>query len=347
MTEYCCPFCFADGYLRKTIHWPQNHKGKCSFCLKENQPLLEPHELKMEFQPVVGLYVHGGTKPLAEQLGQDWAIWSVDIKKDAQIRLLDAICEETYSSGYYCLNDQKKLEQEAEEAWTDFTQEIKHRNRFFHSKDVFERLGLNVFEGFMDQFKLYSFPQTLYRARVNDDNIHTPFSLDEMKKPPVHLAKSGRANPLGISYLYTGTTKECAIHEVRPPIGSYVSVVEMKINDPSNVYIVDLRFQSATLSPFEIDELELLSKRIPFFKLLDKKMSQAILPTRSELDYLPIQFLCEFIKQQDVDGIAYKSVACQNEGYNIVFFSEDNVNFQSVKSYHIVRNTLSFEEKQF
>ncbi len=345
MSEYCCPYCFADGYLRKTINWPQNLKGNCSFCLKENQPLLEPHELKMDFQPVVDLYVHGGTKTLAEQLGQDWAIWSSKLKSDAQIRLLNAIFQKQFSKKHYCLRNLKKREREAIAGWKEFSQEIKYQNRFIHPEDIHNRLGLDILASFMNQIQLKKLPKALYRARINKDNYNRPLSLNKMGKPPVELAKNGRANPIGISYLYTGTTPKCAIHEVRPHIGAYVSVVDLRIKDPASIYIVDLRFQPGTISPFEIDELEKFSQIIPFLKILDTKMSQPISPMKSDLDYLPIQYLCEYIKQQKVDGIVYKSAACHGvKDYNIVFFSDEHIERNSVKCYHVLKNRIEFEK---
>ena len=167
-----------------------------------------------------------------------------------------------------------------------------------------------------------------------------------MGRPPAECAKNGRANPVGISYLYTGTTPKCAIHEVRPHIGAYVSVVDMSIKDPASIYLVDLRFQPGAISPFEIDELEKFSQIIPFLKILDTKMSQPISPMKSDLDYLPIQYLCEFIKQQDVDGIVYKSAACHNpKDYNIVFFSDEYVERNSVKCYRVLENKVVFVNK--
>lgn len=339
MDEFCCPLCFADGYLRKSIPWSKEQRGTCSFCLSKEQPLKAPHELQMEFQPVVDLYCQGKGISLAKQIGQDWAIWSERIKSNARSRLLDAICGKTVSKRQYHLNNQKELEQKARTTWNSFSEELKHRNRFIHSLDQIP--DLSVFERFMDQFRLGCLPEKLFRARINKDDAFTPFPIDEMKKPPITKAKSGRANPLGISYLYVSTTVSGAIHEVRPHIGAYVSVVEIHIKNPSAFYIVDLRFLDGTISPFGLDDLEAFSRERPLLKILDSEMSRAISPKRSELDYLPIQYLCESIKQQGADGIAYKSVAClDKDTYNLVFFLDDHIEYKNVECHYVSSNTI-------
>ena len=48
-------------------------------------------------------------------------------------------------------------------------------------------------------------------------------------KPLADRASDGRANPRGIPCLYLASLKETAVHEVRPWIGSYVSVAQFKL----------------------------------------------------------------------------------------------------------------------
>lgn len=48
-------------------------------------------------------------------------------------------------------------------------------------------------------------------------------------KPLRDKASEGRANPKGIPYLYLATTKEAPMSEVRPWIGSDISVGQFKL----------------------------------------------------------------------------------------------------------------------
>ena len=68
-------------------------------------------------------------------------------------------------------------------------------------------------------------------VRVNLDDRHYtyrdyPFQSDQMKEPPISWDVEGRANPRGISYLYVASKLNTAIGEVRPWIGSQISVGE-------------------------------------------------------------------------------------------------------------------------
>ncbi|GAE32812.1 hypothetical protein JCM9152_4381 [Halalkalibacter hemicellulosilyticusJCM 9152] len=110
-----------------------------------------------------------------------------------------------------------------EEGWASFKEELKHTNRFFPStkNDV-----LN--ESFNDVLKYRTTYLTkglnLYRARLGKQ------AIDKMKAPPVYLAKSGRANPHGISYLYCATDEPTCVAEIRPWKGANITVTELNLN---------------------------------------------------------------------------------------------------------------------
>ena len=56
-------------------------------------------------------------------------------------------------------------------------------------------------------------------------------------KPDPDKVSDGRANPRGIACLYVCTDYQTAILEIRPLIGSYVTIANMEIN--RNLEIVD------------------------------------------------------------------------------------------------------------
>ncbi|MCK4982551.1 MAG: RES family NAD+ phosphorylase [Victivallaceae bacterium] len=61
------------------------------------------------------------------------------------------------------------------------------------------------------------------------------------------------------------------------------------------------------------------------------------MPAEVGLEYLPTQYLCEFIKNQGFSGIAYKSAIDQshNSGFNIVFFDDSNLTISETTQYTI------------
>ena len=78
-----------------------------------------------------------------------------------------------------------------------------------------------------------------WREVEKDGKFHTvpsPFPKKRMKPDPDKVS-DGRANPRGIACLYVCTDYQTAILEIRPLIGSYVTIANMEIN--RNLEIVD------------------------------------------------------------------------------------------------------------
>ena len=75
-------------------------------------------------------------------------------------------------------------------------------------------------------------------------------------------------------------------------------------------------------------------------RLLGDELSRPVSTTDSELEYLPSQYICEFIKLENYDGILYKS-SVNNPGFNLVLFEEQSkVNCIGTKLYQV--NDVNF-----
>jgi hypothetical protein len=55
----------------------------------------------------------------------------------------------------------------------------------------------------------------LFRSRINDNGVITPFPKDKMGAPPTEWATAGRANPQGIPFLYLSDAPETTFYEIR------------------------------------------------------------------------------------------------------------------------------------
>jgi hypothetical protein len=143
---------------------------------------------------------------------------------------------------------------------------------------------------------------------------------------------NGRANPVGIPYLYVASTAKTAIAEVRGHKGEKVSVLEFEIRNDLNLF--DLRHPRETISPFEqIDDLEFLYKYMPYLELLEHELSKPVVPKKANLEYLASQYLCELIKQMNYHGIIYKSSI--DAGNNYVIFNDNRLKAGNIKEYSI------------
>jgi len=162
-----------------------------------------------------------------------------------------------------------------------------------------------------------------------------------MGKPPKNLVLNGRANPIGITYLYASSSIDTAISEVRGHKGEVVTVAEFQMK--SNLRLADLREPKSTISPFELNEdLELIYKNMPFLTLLGNELSKPIIPREANLEYLPSQYLCELLKDIGFHGIIYKSSI--SDGNNYVIFNDKELKAIKTYQYQIVDVTTKSEK---
>jgi hypothetical protein len=158
-----------------------------------------------------------------------------------------------------------------------------------------------------------------------------PFPPSRMK-PLVHEAAEGRANPKGIPYLYLATTKETAMAEVRPWIGSSISVGQFETKKDM-VLINCTNHHKGFVLYFEEPDAE--KKEQAVWSEIDKAFSEPVTLNDRVADYAPTQILAEFFKTNGFDGIFYKSSL--GEGSNVVLFDIESA---------ILVNCYLFEAKK-
>lgn len=60
-----------------------------------------------------------------------------------------------------------------------------------------------------------------------------------------------------------------------------------------------------------------------------------MLPQGAAIDYIPSQYICEFIKKSGFDGVIYRSSV--SDGMNLALFDPAKAVGNSVKDYNITR----------
>lgn len=313
---WCCAHCFGDSFLSLHIANSSATIGQCSYCQSNNVALIEPIELRDRFELLASVYVlDDGGKPLVDLLRSDWALFENENLQAASATLLildildnPRIARETFSVD-------ESARSAAVALWNELREELKHSNRFFPKTDIpLERLG-----GWLEY--LLQPPAQLsrewYRARISENS--DPFDLINMGSPPKKSASNGRANPVGIPYLYLASDKQTAISEVRPQTGHTVCVAKFELQ--GELKIIDLRHPRLTISPFYVeDEAELARLRadIGLLEKLGHELTRPVLQSAAAFDYIPSQFLCEFVKSKGWDGVMYRSSV--GDGINIALF---------------------------
>lgn len=322
---YCCPNCFNDIFLRNEIVAKSSTKGRCSFCLNNDVPIIDPSELRDLFNPVIDIYEESesGVR-LFKQIQNDWNIFLLE--EENQEKLLNNITSINTSLIYRPIYEQEK---QNIEQWESFREELKHSNRFFPNNaptiDTIRPFGKYLGKRF-NKGDFY-----FYRARIN--NFQEPIGIAQMGKPPANKSTNGRANPIGIPYLYVASTPETAIAEIRGHKNETISVAKFEIVE--NLEIADLRDPRTTVTPFGIDdeELELIYTNLPFLELLGEELSKPIIPREANLEYLPSQYLSEIFKHIGFHGIIYKSSV--SDGDNFVLFDDNKIKAIEVNQYQI------------
>lgn len=312
-----------------------NKKGTCSFCKSKNVTLISPEALTDYFNPLLEIYkkdING--QPVNELIQNDWAIFASSIPNRQQ-KLLNAITQDSKLSKVTFIPKYLKDEINIKK-WHSFTEELKHKNRFIPkgapTKELFEEFGR--FLGVIIKKETQKF----YRARINEEGKQ--FKLKEMDKPPATKVQNGRANPLGIPYLYVASTAETAIAEVRGHKGESVTVLEYNTKRDLDLY--DLREPKNTISPFEfLDEIEFIYAHMPYLTLLENELSKPVIPSKANLEYLSSQYLCEMIKQIGYHGIIYKSSIA--DGNNYVIFADNKLSKGQTCQYRITEMKFKTE----
>lgn len=257
------------------------------------------------------------------------------------------------------IDDPSKPEFASWSSYHVFSQHIRHDTRYVWKKEV---------QAFLDtviatlRHRDVNVPsgRLFFRARLGveyEDEVKEGVIIGRCPsgygpagmKPLQNAASEGRANPAGIPLLYLASTEQTAISEVRPWIGSEVSVAQLKTTRA--LRLLDLSRGHGKNSMAEITFPELFGeepitpekKESVVWMDIDNAFSEPI--TRSEVtaDYAPTQILAELFHSIGYDGIIYRSQFGSN-GYNIALFSLGDADVINCAPYRVSAVDIQFKE---
>ncbi len=349
---HCCEKCFKDSEIRAIIRG-QNTRGKCDFCHRDNVLIcdLEGNEyLKDNFESLLDVYtpinemVHNYPKEKADLLKNvlcsQWSIFN--LSPDYVYRFLITLLPEKYAeqpalfdtpigiSGSINTEYMNQYSILGTYQWEDFVTEIKERNRF-HTNIINKRVLDTILSATCKQYKAGS---TFYRARIWNDRYG--FDKDHMGAPPASKATAGRANPEGISCLYLADSVDTTLHETRAGVYDYATVAQFRLLQ--DIEVVNLAAIDK-ISPFQEIDCSLLAINLPHLRKIGYEISKPLRRHDSPLDYLPTQYISDYIKSAGFAGIEYKSTMCK-KGVNFAIFDETLFECIETESYDI--DSLSY-----
>jgi hypothetical protein len=329
----CCSNCFHDRWIEAFVARKSDTTGTCPHCGSENVLVIDPAELAEKFEGLLDAYsIRAGGAPLVKLLNEDWQLFALDDVKAA--RLLRDILGDAATHNYA---PRRGTTDDAAIRWAELKSELKNTNRFF-PKNAPDR---DQFASVIGELVSTDVPNELFRARIfKNERV---FELNDLRAPPADVATDGRANPVGIPYLYLASDVDTAISEVRPSKASRVAVAKFsRYGDP--LTFIDLSDPRGTLSPFAVDADRIGEVRasMDFLCALGKELSTPAAPHRANIDYLASQYLCELVKSIGYDGVIYTSSL--TSGRNFAVF--DPAAFEpkgTIDIYAVTSTDVTFE----
>lgn len=347
---HCCEKCFSSHYLISIIN-ADDRRGNCNFCNSLDVSLYSARELAPFFRSIISLYKidPSSDKNISESLKLDFkGILDVFDPKTEVNALLKTIFEDESDFTEEFFNSHVSLEKkdtflnqssEVQNIWEKFKMEIKFKNRY-HIENVIDLKKLETFFKHDSFVRIIKKGRIFYRCRISDKE---GYPIDQMGNPPTpELASAGRANPRGISYLYLTNDIKTSLYETRASLYDYASVGEFKAQE--DLKILNLRSIKDDPIPWsEAEAIEDFLIYIPFIQTLQREISLPIRKKDKTLDYIPTQYLSEYIKSMNYDGVEYKS-SIYSEGHNLAIFNPKKFECTHVSVHEI--KSISLEHQK-
>lgn len=232
-------------------------------------------------------------------------------------------------------NDQRRLEFRSWTSYRDFAQDVRNDRRYVWSHETRQFLDaiLSTRHG---RESTIPHGSTFWRAQVGVhyhprydsegkqyDEVPIGFSEERMK-PRTHRGSEGRANSAGIPVLYVASSVRTAISEVRPWIGSEISVARLKVI--RDLIAIDLSSGSGKSAMrcltwpqvFGDAPVDAETKERAVWMDVDNAFSQPITLEDHTGGYVPTQILSELFRDTGYDAVIYGSQF--DDGSNIAIF---------------------------
>ncbi len=347
--KFVCKNCFSDKELIGLII-SQGNIANCNCCGSSDVESIEFDELLDFFKELFENFQvknNGEGKSLISLIQGNWGFFS-DL--ECANKILNEALNKTDSE----ITNSEELVDFSDEIlenvnyWFILKEQLKWEKRYFTNiQKLTEDLG---WDSFFESKTNISNDTYYFRARLHQSPEEEIYPINEMSSPPPKFASAGRANPLGIPFLYLSDNEETVLYEVR---GSYLDEVSVAIFTKNEDYLNPDTNNEVRISDFtEIPTLyhsnsDVVRNKIKstlLKQLISRDLSKPMRRYDSELDYIPTQFICEFIKTfTNVQGIKFRS-SLHNTGSNLVLFNSDTMKCREVKKVRITKVQIKSKE---
>lgn len=317
-----CANCFNDEEIKQFIITSSTARTECDCCGQECETI-DLNEISDFFIEFLGLFVKdsNGTE-LVQLIQNDWNIFYSDV---CARKILSAIIDHEHFD--FSVDDKVIYTSEVQacfSVWEKLKSEVQEEKRYFSD------LGSFNWEVYIKSNAHIRKGTILYRARITPDG-RNKLKTNEMGCPPKERATAGRANPVGIPYLYLCNKIETTFYEVRAvyldrlSIGKFTVRRDLNIVDFSNKISL---FFTYTDSESNFSLVDIVKRKI-LFDQISADLSKPLRRFDTEIEYVPTQLICEYCKQNGADGIRFNSSLHQG-GTNVVLFNSLDATCTSV-----------------
>lgn len=365
-----CHNCIGDPVIKKRIIDLCEYAG-CSFC-KEKSISASIETVSKWVNSIYSQYYEPGSNEPIFSLGEDYGIeyrqtgeypeeiiaemlqTSEDISNNIVSHLNSLEAYECVTKGgtpmYQVDSCYVRISPSTDATlnWYNYSKLVMHSSRFMNQSAIaildliFKPLSSTVNHHAIHDIVPDSTESSVYRARIGFTKHERKRIVDDPQKelgiPPLANAKSGRMHSSGIPAFYGSFDRNTCIYEIRPPIGAFAISGEFRINEP--VTVIDLTKINSVH-----DEISIFDEKYPedeirksFFEQMAFEVSRPILPQHSELEYIPTQFLAEYLTTKlgkNIEGIIFSSSQSPDKGSNIVLLGK------IAKNYSLALNDIS------
>ena len=336
---YICSNCFSDIEIKSYIDSLSTETGECNYCKTKSANLLTIDELLDFFEELFSIYKTDSSGiTLVDKIENDWDLFS---SNPVATEIISDLLPKT-SFLTWNVNVLVNYINEIEENiiyWDKLKESLKWERRFLVELENIKDIEWDKF--FSDQIT-FTDKEKFYRARIHSISGEPIFSPNQMGCPEKEKVSSGRANPQGISYLYLSKSLITTFYETKALFHDEISVGEFQVKSGKELNLVDFTEKGSAFTG--VGNLKNHTKRIQLKKLISKDLSKPIRRYDSDIEYIPTQFICEFIRLIiGADGILFNS-SLHRGGQNLVIFEQDLVECINVKKCIVTELEIYYEE---
>lgn len=334
-----CTCCFADIEIKSYIESESTEKGVCDYC-NEYADLLEVGELLDFFTEFLNIFQSDNDGlQLVDIIQSDWEIFS------STTILFDILSDITLATNQHNLLESGVSYNEdileCVHHWNVLKNDIRKEWRFVTNIEKLQDYG---WDSLFAKSEIIDINKLLYRARIHQEENQDAYPIQQMYTPPAEKTSAGRANPLGIPYLYLSDSPDTTIYETRASYLDDISIGTFKIKDGKQVKIIDLTNELNNYdSPFISEDITILTKSKLLTKIISKDLAKPLRRYDSEIEYIPTQFICEYVRYvSGANGIKFNS-SLHSDGINYVIFEPELFECVSVEKRQVISVLISSE----